>query len=63
MKTPDEITRWETFGGSWRITEVNNERAKVDLLRCDGSEVVETLESREPHFVHWAAVKQAAAQE
>ena len=57
---PEAIERWESFGGSWRVTLVTHERAAVELLRCDCGEVIETLEWTDPSAVLWAR-EQAAS--
>lgn len=55
--TPDAVLRWEAFGGTWEVTEVRAGRAVVELRRCDGGEVVESVASDEPEFVRWAAAQ------
>lgn len=55
--TPQRIVRWEAFGGTWEVSSVTRTRAVVELRRCDGGEIVETIESTDPGFVRWAAVQ------
>ena len=57
VDTPEAISRWESFGGEWEVVSVRDDHAAVDLRRCDGGEVVETLTSGDPQFVRWAAVQ------
>lgn len=57
---PEQLERWELAGGAWRVAEVGEDHALVDLLRCDGGEVVERLQLDHPKHVRWAAVQQAA---
>ncbi|MCB1273500.1 MAG: flavin reductase family protein [Leucobacter sp.] len=56
---PAPVERWELAGGTWRVAEVREGSARVDLLRCDGGEVVETITLNDPRDVRWAAVKLA----
>lgn len=57
---PERIERWEAFGGTWDVRSVEQGRALIDLCRCDGGEVVETIDSGDPGIVRWAAVQQAS---
>lgn len=57
--TPQEIERWESFGGTWRVTALTGHSARVELCRCDGGETVDILFSEEPAFVRWATVQAA----
>lgn len=57
---PEAVDRWELSGGTWRLARLGEDRATVELLRCDGGEVVERLELREPRDLRWAAVQAAA---
>lgn len=56
---PAAIARWETAGGTWAVRSAGEGSAIVDLLRCDGGEVVETLVLHEPRELRWAAVQRA----
>ncbi len=58
-RAPEEIERWESFGGTWRVSALTERSARVELCRCDGGEVVDTLVSEEPGFVRWATVQAA----
>lgn len=57
---PEAVDRWQMSGGAWRVSSAGDHRAVVDLLRCDGGEVVERLVLHEPQEVRWAAVQRAA---
>ncbi|CAG7605726.1 flavin reductase family protein [Leucobacter soli] len=57
--TPPAVERWETAGGTWRIAGVDDDSATVELLRCDGGELVETLTLQDPRALRWAAVQRA----
>lgn len=51
---PDVIDRWETSGGIWEIHSVEEDGVTVDLLRCDGGEVVERVHLSESPDLRWA---------
>jgi flavin reductase (DIM6/NTAB) family NADH-FMN oxidoreductase RutF len=57
--TPNTLSRWEDQGGVWKVVSVSDTRAEVHLLRCDGGEVVDRIELRDPKEVRWAAVQLA----
>ncbi|MGO1539832.1 MAG: flavin reductase family protein [Leucobacter sp.] len=57
---PDAVERWELSGGTWRVTQTDERSAVVELLRCDGGEVVDVLALQDPHDVRWAAVQRAS---
>lgn len=58
---PEAIERWEVAGGTWRLARLEEDRATVELLRCDGGEIVEVLTLRDPRDIRWAAIQRAAA--
>lgn len=46
MTTPlDQLRRWEDSGGTWTVLSRSGGHAVVALLRCDGGEIVDRLES------------------
>lgn len=57
MTSPDPdalaaLRRWEASGAGWSVREVDAAGvAVVDLLTCDGGEVVGRLSSADPAFV------------
>ena len=51
---PDAVDRWETTGGAWRVLSVLDDVATVELLRCDGGEVVDTVSLLDPADIAWA---------
>lgn len=51
----DELARWEGFGGTWALRELDAEGAVVSLCRCDGGEEVSRIVSADPAFLRWAA--------
>jgi hypothetical protein len=46
----DELERWTLSGGHWRLVDISNERAVVDLCTCTG-EPMERLESDDPAVI------------
>lgn len=54
FETPAPVDRWETTGGTWRVLSVLDDVATVELLRCDGGEVVETVALHDPAELAWA---------
>ena len=57
---PAAVERWQLSGGTWRVASVSPERAAVDLLRCDGGEVVERLVLTGATDLRWAAMQFAS---
>ncbi|MFD6055757.1 flavin reductase family protein [Agromyces sp. NPDC060279] len=51
----EELARWEGFGGTWALRELDAEGAVVSLCRCDGGEEVSRIVSADPAFLRWAA--------
>jgi hypothetical protein len=45
------LLRWEASGAAWRLHEDDGTEAVVDLLTCDGGDVVGRLTSADPRFV------------
>ncbi|MFT4232575.1 MAG: flavin reductase family protein [Leucobacter sp.] len=60
VSPPAAVERWELAGGTWRVASAGAERATVELRRCDGGEVAETIVLRDPREVRWAQVTRAA---
>ena len=46
----DELERWTLSGGHWRLVDISNERAVVDLCACTG-EPMERLEFEDPAVI------------
>jgi len=59
--TPAAVERWEVAGGTWRVPQVSEDHAIVELISCDGGEVVERLRLDDPRSLRWAAVQHAAS--
>jgi hypothetical protein len=34
--TIEELERWATFGATWRVVEISDRRAIVDMCQCTG---------------------------
>lgn len=49
----DMLERWEDFGGTWRVDHRDEGSALIHLLRCDGGETVDSLESSDAKFMRW----------
>lgn len=47
------LTRWEDFGGTWRVLNRTGDRVTIALCRCDGGEQVEQLTSDRPDLLAW----------
>jgi len=45
--TVEELERWVVFGARWRLVEISDRRAVVDLCQCTG-ELEEQRESSDP---------------
>ena len=50
--TIDALERWVLMGAQWRVVDLTDERAVVDLCTCTG-ETVERLESDDPTLVSY----------
>jgi hypothetical protein len=37
--TTAELQRWEEHGGTWRVTEITDQRVQVELCSCYGEPV------------------------
>lgn len=54
QETPDALAalrRWESSGATWALRVVGAQAAVVDLITCDGAEIVGRLVSSNPEFV------------
>lgn len=59
LTIPADVERWETTGGTWRLASVAGVSATVELLRCDGGEIVDHLTLHDERDLRWARVQQA----
>jgi hypothetical protein len=50
--TVDELERWEAFGATWRLVEISDRRAVVDLCQCTG-ELVEQRGASDPVVLNY----------
>ncbi|MCF6387054.1 hypothetical protein L2K20_08715 [Mycobacterium sp. MBM] len=44
----EELRRWEDSGAHWQVLTRTADRLTIALLRCDGGEEVERLDSGDP---------------
>lgn len=51
MTPLEQLQRWEDSGGTWTVLSLTGERAVVALMRCDGGEIVDRLESGDPDLL------------
>ena len=54
------LTRWELFGGLWRVLGRTDRDVTVSLCRCDGVEE-ERLVSSDPALIEWLAGRSSSA--
>lgn len=59
VEPPEAVQRWQSSGGTWAVGHVGESAATVELITCDGGEVVDVLTLREPREIRWAAVQRA----
>ena len=59
VEPPEVVQRWQSSGGTWAVSRVGENSAAVELITCDGGEVVDVLTLREPREIRWAAVQRA----
>jgi hypothetical protein len=45
--TVEELERWVAFGATWRLVEISDRRAIVDMCQCTG-ELVQQRGSNDP---------------
>ncbi len=50
--TIDGLERWLLFGAHWRVIEISNKYAAVDLCTCTG-EPVERLRTEDPKVIEY----------
>jgi hypothetical protein len=50
----DVLTRWEDHGAVWRVVDLTDERAVIDLCTCYG-EPVDRIESTDPQLLRFVA--------
>lgn len=52
IDTPLEaLRRWEASGATWVLRSIDTDGARVDLVSCDGGEVMGQLASADAAFV------------
>jgi hypothetical protein len=58
--TLTDLERWELFGATWRVVELSDDRALLDMCACTG-QLVERRESEDRALINH--VRAAAADE
>ena len=58
--TTDGLERWVLFGAQWRIVELSDDHAVVDLCACTG-ERVERVETHDPAVIVYLGMQQDTA--
>jgi hypothetical protein len=58
--TIDGLERWVLFGAQWRIVELSDDWAVVDLCACTG-ERVERVETYDPAVIGYVTMQQDTA--
>lgn len=58
---PEQVERWESFGGTWRVASLAPKHAVIALMRCDGGETVDFLTLESADHVRWAGQQAAAS--
>lgn len=47
------LRRWEDFGGTWTISDRNEDSVTISLRRCDGGEEAHRFTSVDPGLLEW----------
>jgi hypothetical protein len=47
------LTRWELFGGVWRVINRDGRRVTISLCRCDAGEEQQRFTSDDPALIAW----------
>ncbi|WP_166443441.1 hypothetical protein [Tsukamurella sputi] len=55
MTPLDQLWRWEDSGGTWAVLSRSDDAVVVALLRCDGGEIVDRLESGDAAWREYVA--------
>lgn len=53
------LTRWEVFGGAWRVIARTGERVTISMCRCDSGEEQQRLTSSDPALSAWLGDRQS----
>lgn len=59
VEPPAAVARWSDAGGTWRVASVGEDGARIELRRCDGGEIADTLTLRDEREIRWARVQHA----
>ena len=53
-----DLERWELFGATWRVVELSDERAVLDMCACTG-QLVERRDSDDPALIDYVRAERA----
>ncbi len=57
----DVISRWELFGGVWRVIARSGPEVTISLCRCDGGEEQQRIISDDPALAAWLGDRTSSA--
>ena len=57
-----DLERWELFGATWRIVQVSDDRAVLDMCACTG-QLVERRESDDRALINYVRAQAARTAE
>jgi hypothetical protein len=52
-----DLERWELFGATWRVVELSDDRALLDMCACTG-QLVERRESEDQALIDYVRAEQ-----
>ncbi|HEX3977647.1 MAG TPA: hypothetical protein VGG07_12040 [Solirubrobacteraceae bacterium] len=53
-----DLERWELFGATWRVVELSDNRALLDMCTCTG-QLVERRSSDDPRLIEYVRASTA----
>ncbi len=53
-----DLERWELFGATWRVVELSDDRALLDMCACTG-QLVERRESHDLALLQYVRAREA----
>ena len=57
-----DLERWELFGATWRVVQVSDDRALLDMCACTG-QIVERRESDDRALIKYVRAQAAGTAE
>lgn len=55
MTPLEQLQHWEDSGGTWAVLRRTEDAVTVALMRCDGGEIADRLESGDPALIAYTA--------